>query len=112
MPIKFLVLGGGGYFGFFGGVGGVPILFYGRVDFFVPLSYSASVFGPFPNLSTHAERMRSLMLVTMTSQAAASSMPLVVLALLSVQPSLVHAREGGPSQRKSIVGQSVWYASA
>ena len=27
MPIKFLVLGGGGYFGFFLGGGGVPILF-------------------------------------------------------------------------------------
>ena len=36
MPIKFLVLGEGGVVGFFGKGGGVevPILFYGRGDFF------------------------------------------------------------------------------
>ena len=34
MSIKFLVLGKGGYFGFWGGGGEVPILFiYGREDF-------------------------------------------------------------------------------
>ena len=33
MSIKFLVLGGGGYFGFFGGGGIADFIFYGRADF-------------------------------------------------------------------------------